>query len=223
MNKFIVTLAFVASFTWVLNACVRVPPAPTGIVPDDLATIEAQAEDIIDVAPGGNWETIRSDFAAISDAWQSYQPRAKKDGATQAMLDSFDSALANLKAAADAQDKTGTMQASNDISAVVVDLFDLYQPAIPANVGRLDVLERQVVLDAAADNFTGVSADLAEINQVWETLKPSVVAHDGQEAAGQFEASLSNQASALQTKDTSTLTYEAMNALELVDVMEQLY
>ena len=203
-----------------LNAC---STAPTGKVPDSLVVIEAQAEDIIDVTPIGNWETVNSDIVAITEAWKSYQPQAKKDGVTQTMLDSFDSALSNLQTAVAVQDKTTTMQASNDISAVVVDLFDLYHPAIPADVGRLDVLQRQVVFDSTAGNFTGVSDDLVDVSKVWETLKPSVLAHDGQEAADQFEAILSTQAKALDEKNSDTLTREARNALELVDVMEQLY
>ena len=220
MTKVQTTLGSIVLFALMLNAC---GPTPTGTVPDSLATIEAQAEDIIDITPGGAWENINADIDAISEAWKNYQPQAKKDDATQAMLDSFDSAFSNLQMAASDQDKAGTMQASNDISAVVVDLFDLYHPAIPADVGRLDVLERQVVFDTAVGNFNAVNDDLANIDKIWETLKPSVLAHDGQEAADQFEAILSTQAEAVDEKDSDTLTREARNALELVDVMEQLY
>ena len=208
-----------------LSACSTTAPSNTtaGKVPDSLTTIEAQAEDIIDFAPGGDWQKINTDVRTISDAWKTYQLDALKDGATQAMVDSFDSAFANLQTAASAQDKTGTMQASNDISAVVVDLFDLYHPAIPANVGRLDVLERQVVLDTAASNFTAVNNDLDKINKTWDTLKPSVLEHSGEETAKQFEASLSLQAESLKTRDVAVLTQEAKNALEIVDTLENLY
>jgi hypothetical protein len=195
----------------------------TGKVPANLATIEAQAEDIIDVASNGNWQTINADIATISNAWNAYKPQTIKDGATTALLDSFNSAFDRLQTAASAQDKTGTMQAANDMSAVVVDLFDLYHPTIPADVGRLDVLERQAVLDTAAGNFTAVSDDLVKINQVWETLKQSVLVHKGQDTAKQFEASLDAQAVALAAQDATTLTSEARNALEIVDVIEQLY
>ncbi len=208
-----------------LSACSTTAPSNTtaGKVPDSLTTIEAQAEDIIDFAPGGDWQKINTDVRTISDAWKTYQLDALKDGATQAMVDSFDSAFANLQTAASAQDKTGIMQASNDISAVVVDLFDLYHPAIPANVGRLDVLERQVVLDTAASNFTAVNNDLDKINKTWDTLKPSVLEHSGEETAKQFEASLSLQAESLKTRDVAVLTQEAKNALEIVDTLENLY
>ncbi len=208
-----------------LSACSTTAPSNTtaGKVPDTLTTIEVQAEDIIDFAPSGDWQKINTDVRTISDAWKTYQLDALKDGATQAMVDSFDSAFANLQTAASAQDKTGIMQASNDISAVVVDLFDLYHPAIPANVGRLDVLERQVVLDTAASNFTAVNNDLDKINKTWDTLKPSVLEHSGEETAKQFEASLSLQAESLKTRDVAVLTQEAKNALEIVDTLENLY
>src|SRR5574342_725912 len=221
----ILIILLAVSTVWLFACSATVPSTPTTVpsmpttrkIPDNLATIEAQAEDIIDFAPGGNWQRISTDVTAISDAWTAYRPEAQKDGATQTMLDSFNSAFANLKTAASNQDKTGTMQASNDISAVVIDLFDLYHPAISADVGRLDVLERQVILDATKGNYPGVGDDLAKINKIWGTLKSAILEHDGGEVADQFEASLATQAKASDAKDVKALTDEANNALELVD------
>ena len=50
----------------VLVAC-GVQPAslPAGVVPQDLVTIEAAAEDIIDFAPSGNWDKINQDVTDI--------------------------------------------------------------------------------------------------------------------------------------------------------------
>lgn len=197
-------------------------PAP-GKVPNSLANIEAQAEDIIDVAPRESWQAINADVASISDSWTTYRPQAVEDGAQQTLLVTFDLAFVRLQAAATAQDKTATMQASNDISAVVVDLFDLYHPAIPVDVGRLDVLERQIVLDVAAGDFVGAEEVLANVNAVWVTLKPSVLAHQGEATAQQFEASLAAQAEALSEQDAGTLNREANDGLEIVDDMERLY
>ena len=35
----------------------------------------------------------------------------------------------------------------------VIDLFARFNPQIPADIGRLDVLERHVILDVTAQNF----------------------------------------------------------------------
>jgi len=194
-----------------------------GIVPDSLQTIEAAAEDIIDFADSGNWDKINQDVTSIADAWKSYQPQATKDGAPQMAQDSLSFALTQLETVSAAKDASATMQSANDLSAAVVELFAVYNPAIPADIGRLDVLERQVVLDVAANDFTAATTNLAKVKSVWETVKPSVLEHNGKDVADQFESSLTTQASALNAEDGSALTNEAKNGLEIVDAVEQLY
>jgi hypothetical protein len=191
--------------------------------PTSLQTIEAAAEDIIDFAPSGNWDKIVADVTDIANAWKSYQPQAGKDGASQEIQDAMMSAIAQLQTASAAKDSTGTMQASNDVSAAVVEMFALYHPKVPADIGRLDVLERQVILDVAAKDYSAAETSLAKTKSVWEEVKPSVLEHDGNDVAAEFDSSLATQEAALSGKDVAALTDEAKNALEIVDAMEQLY
>jgi hypothetical protein len=206
-----------------LTACGAKTPSNPGVVPNSLQTIEADAEDIIDFAPSGNWDKIGTDVTDIENAWKSYQPQAGNDGASQEIQDAMTSALTQLETASTARDSTDTMQASNDISAAVVELFALYDPAIPADIGRLDVLERQVILDIAANDYSAAMMSLVNTKSDWEKVKPSVLEHNGQEIAAEFEASLTQQESALDAKDKAALTSEAKNALEIVDALEELY
>jgi hypothetical protein len=71
------------------------------------------------------------------------------------------------------------MQAANDLSAAVVDLFTVYQLIVPADLGRLDVLERQVVLDAAAPDLLATADSLAQVNTVWALFRPSILRING--------------------------------------------
>lgn len=75
----------------------------------------------------------------------------------------------------------------NDLSAAVIDLFSVYHPAAPADLGRLAVLERQVTLDVAANDLTAAADSLAKANAVWARLEPSVLIHNGADVATQFE------------------------------------
>jgi len=208
----------------ILSAC-GVQPAtlPAGVVPQELVTIEAAAEDIIDFAPSGNWDKINQDVADIEEAWKAYEPQLKKDGAPQEVNDLMTSALAALKTASQSKDASGTMQGSNNVSAAVVELFALYNPVIPADIGRLDVLERQVILDVAAQDFSAAMETMAKTRSAWESVKASVLEHSGKDVAAQFEASLEAQAAALDAKDIEALTREASAALELVDALERLF
>ena len=208
----------------VLTACAAKPVAtPIGALPNSLVTIEAAAEDIIDLAPSGNWDKISADVTDIDNAWKTYQPQAEKVGASQEIQDAMNSALSELETASASKDAATTMQGSNDVSAAVVELFALYTPKVPADIGRLDVLERQVILDVAAKDYPAATKSLAKTMSVWREVKPSVLEHNGKEVAAQFEASLEIQAVAVDSKNDTQLTNEARNGLEIVDALEGLY
>jgi hypothetical protein len=199
------------------------PVSSAGSVPNSLVTIEAAAEDIIDFAPSGGWDKINKDVTDIENAWKSYEPQAGKDGASNEIQDAMNTALAGLKTATASKDADATMQGSNDVSAAVVELFALYSPNVPADIGRLDVLERQVILDVAAKNYSAAKTSLAKIMSVWSEVKPSVLEHDGKDVAAQFQESLDTQVVRLDSKNYTDLTDEARNALEIVDALEGLY
>ncbi|GBD22622.1 hypothetical protein HRbin29_00259 [bacterium HR29] len=115
------------------------------------------------------------------------------------------------------------MQSANELSAAVIELFAIYHPKVPADIGRLDVWERQVVLDVAAHNYDAAAASLAKVKSVWDNVKASVLEHDGKDVAAPFLASIAKQEQALLAKDGATLTSEAENGLELIDALEGLY
>lgn len=221
-RQFLILLMLVT--VTIFTACGGKPAiASQGVVPDSLQTIEGAAEDIIDIAASGNWDKINMNVTSISNAWDAYLPQATKDGALQTTQDSLTSALARLKTASTAKDAAATMQSANDLSAAVVDLFAIYNPKVPADIGRLDVWERQVILDVAAKNFDAAAVSLAKVKSIWGNVKPAILEHNGKDVAAQFEASIATQENALASKDGSALTTEAKNGLEIVDVLEQLY
>jgi hypothetical protein len=85
------------------------------------------------------------------------------------------------------------------------------------------VLERQVILDVAAKDYSGATKILAKIMSVWSEVKPSVLEHNGKDVAAQFQESLDTQVVRLDSKNYADLTNEARNALEIVDALEGLY
>lgn len=195
----------------------------SGSVPQALSTIEAQAEDIFDVVPGGDWPRAATDVAAIGAAWNGYRAQAAQDHVPQPFQDALSQALEQLSKASKSKDAHATLQAANHLSAATVDLFTVYHPATPTELGGLDVLERQVGLDVAAKDVSAAADSLAKIAAIWARLKPVAQAHSGGDAAGQFDAALAAQTAALEQKNAAVLATTATQALELVDALEQLF
>lgn len=224
MKNYALVFVFFALITTLsLTSCSGTAPNVSGAVPKPLQTIEEAAEDIIDYAPSGNWDKISADVTDMEDAWQQYESQAGSDGASQDLQDAMTAALEQLQVASQAKDAAATMQASNDVSAAVINLFALYSPKIPADIGRLDVLERQVILDVAALDYDAASATFNTIKSTWEKVKPAVMEHNGEDVIAEFEASLATQESALSAQDDAALTNEAKLALELVDSLEDVF
>jgi hypothetical protein len=85
------------------------------------------------------------------------------------------------------------------------------------------MLGRQVILDADAGDYSSAMDSLAKTSAVWARLKPAILARNGSDAAAKIESSLEKQQAALEKEDVSALKEEANIALELVDVMENLF
>jgi hypothetical protein len=135
----------------------------------------------------------------------------------------FNAALTALQTFATAKDGAGTMQAVNDLSAAIVDMYATYNPTTPVDIGRLDVLERQVVLDGQAGNYEAATLTLMETNTVWNRVKPMVLEHSGADVAKEFETSLQLQTEAVTSAKGEALTTEASRGLEIVDALEGVF
>lgn len=193
-------------------------------VPDRLNSIEEATEDIIDIVPANRWNDIAKDVREIDSSWSSYQDRAVDDGADADLVARLTESLTNLRAAAGAQKGPETAQAANDVSAATVELFGLYKTGRPIDIGRLDVLGRQVVLDVERGDLGAASAEVTKVDSIWKGgLRDDVVAHQGRAVADRTDTVLTAIDRAAASADGSTLVGQTKVFLEEVDAMERLY
>ncbi len=180
-----------------------------GSVPQTVLDIEGDAEDAIDqVFVAANWE----DFLASSNASRLNDEQRR----------AMNKAISDLRATAQSQDALGARQAANDVSKVIVDVFDLFEHKVPSDIGRLDWQERQVLIDADRGDWNAVAGDLAQLRQTFNRAKPGVLAAGGERQTADFEASL-NEQDRLAAANDPGIVDEANVALELVDDLEGVY
>jgi len=192
-------------------------------VPKPLDELEAQSEDIIDIVPGGRWDGVASDVATVDSSWTTYQPQAQADGAPAAILSRMAAAVTALDAASKGKQATATMQAANDLSAGVVELYGLYDVGRPVGIGRLDVIGRQIVFDAAAKDQAKVTQQIATAKAQVAALTSDLEDHDGKKVVDEADGQLAAMTAAAAKLDYATVTKNANDFLETVDAMESLY
>jgi|SRR4029453_12398717 hypothetical protein len=203
----------------------RTEPQPSdrpGSVPQTVLDIEGDAEDAIDQVFGDRWDRVSTGAGSLEENWNDFLASSDASGVTADQKAAMDKAIADLVAAAQAQDALAARQAANDVSKVIVDIFDLFEHDVPSDIGRLDWQERQVLIDVDQGDWTEVAADLALMRQTFNRAKPGAIAAGGDKEAADFEASL-NEQDRLAAAQDSAIVDEGNVALELVDDLERVY
>lgn len=134
----------------------------------------------------------------------------------------METAIADLQSGVAAKDDLAARQAANDISKVIVDVFDLFNPTVPTDIGRLDYLERQVIIDADRGEWSVVANDVAQVRATFGRVRQHVEEAGGSREAADFAASVDEQEQLAATQDSAVVD-EANIGLELVDSLESVY
>jgi hypothetical protein len=203
------------------TAAANTATATLAPVPDALASLEAGAEDVIDLVPDGGWANITREVDGMRTTWDGFRATASRVDAS--MADRIDRALAALADAAKAKAGAGTAQAANDVSAPLVELLAHYALGHPVQVGRLDVIGRQIVIDADGRDLAAAGMQVAAARAEWTAVRADILAHDGAKVSARAEASLEALQRALDARDATTVSRKAAELLEIVDAMEGLY
>ena len=193
-----------------------------GSVPQTVLDIEGDAEDAIDQVFAGRWDRVSSDAISLAANWEDFLASSNASRLNDEQRRAMNKAISDLRATAQSQDALAARQAANDVSKVIVDVFDLFEHKVPSDIGRLDWQERQVLIDADRGDWNAVAGDLAQLRQTFNRAKPGVLAAGGERQTADFEASLNEQDRLAAAKDPGIVD-EANVALELVDDLEGVY
>jgi len=191
-------------------------------LPSSLQAMEQEAEEVITLAGEEKWAAVGQKLAAISTTWEEYVPQIPVEAASE-KFEQVQAQIEILRAYAQVRERVNTMQAANDLSGLVVDLFELYHPDVPVGLERLDIAERQVLLDAEGGNLEMAQIAIDKSRGYWNQLKAAVIYHGGEQLSEKFEASLDLQHDYLKAGNQDLLSEEVENALEILDMIEDLF
>jgi hypothetical protein len=207
-----------------LVACDPKRGSTSGEIPERLVHVEELAEDAYDKSLVSDFAAVATDADDIASAWSSYRAQGEADGAHAADLEAMDAAVAGLRdAAASATDPATVARAANAVSSRIDELFDLYDPIVPAEILALDYLGREVVLDAMQLDFDRASADTDTLEATWKLVRAEVLRSGGTMEASDYDASITDTRAAITAMNAEQLANEANVALEIVDAIEGVF
>lgn len=230
-------LALAVLTTGLLTSCTgqKREPAATvdsaGDVPPPLLGIDEKAEQIVGFVSTKDWPQIYAHLHDINDVWMNYT-RAAVGSAPQsrplspaaaAMEKRITAALSALKDAVAKQDESATMRTASDLSAAAADLYGYYHAAIPADLRRLEVLERQMLIDLSSDTFESALRTLESAEETWRRVQPTILARAGFGTAQALGGELKVQRTAIEVRDRNVAVTSIENMLSVIRDVQRLY
>lgn len=148
--------------------------AVSGPVPAELITLSDGALDVFAAAGSRDWTTAAAKVKDMAAAWESYGAGDVPKPIQPLVVDSMKA----LDAAADERDVAATRNAAIETARLSFDLQLRYRPPTEVDLARLDLWAAQLLVDAAADDAAGVSADAFAMDYVRDRIRHALAGPD---------------------------------------------
>ena len=209
------TSALLAVMVCACGTSTRPPPAP----PVNVRALESNAEDVIDQIDAGRWARAAASSDRIRRTWNGYRDRAPlRDGEAATVND----AVSELSAAVDRRDSIAADQAGNAVSRVIVELIAREHPVPPVQVGRLDVIGRQLLIDSRRADVAAIARDAADARREYEAIE-AAVNERGAPTATRAAAIIRSIDAAEASGSLDAAGHAARRLLAVVDRIERLW
>jgi hypothetical protein len=139
--------------------------------PSSVTRLSASATEAFDAAGRGDWVALSAMVDAMASVWDSYRG---SDDVPELLDTQMSEAVAALKTAVSDQYAEAVQQAAVDVATAVLDLELVYSPPAIIDMARLDVMGRQVLIDAAAEDGSGVLSDVAILETMRDRVRPGL-------------------------------------------------
>ena len=199
-----------------IGQIITIPDLPP--VPEQLDTIEINAENILGSIYTRNWQGAMSGANVIGTNMTELAPLLQQALVPNRLTADLQRAARGLESSVTLRNSLQALYQANQITRYIPDILDYFNVIIPTDAGRLRYLGRQIIFDVNGNDWAGANATYLTAKTVWNRLKPSLSARYGSDAAN-FDQALSDAHDPIVRKDYQAAIENANKMLDLVDVL----
>ncbi len=121
--------------------------------------------------PEINWSGFESKLQTLHSQWNSFEPRAKKDGAGSRLMSDFELQLDALTEQITARNESETLLAANKLYQYFPKFLNLYKHNAPPECKEVKYYVQQVIVYGQNDNWEDTEQLIPSIQDAWERAK----------------------------------------------------
>ena len=203
----------------------------TGKVPPALLRIDQMAEQVVPAVAEGDWPRVYAYTQDISNTWNNLRNsetrahRLPTEYPANMLTARLDMALNMLENTAAQRDSKAVMTSASNVSAAAVSLFEFYNPTVPWDLRRVEILEKRMMIELSQQpsDYDTLSAIVNRAASTWQNVRTVVLPRAGDKAVQAVNQELDLQKTSVGAHDPNALSGSIERTVKLIDEIQALY
>jgi hypothetical protein len=183
---------------------VNLPKPPENKAQTTLIDMGVYAEDIYDLANAGKWDEVEMKFKQL---------KGIKVKNSDVIIAALDTAIKSKK-------RLEVMKQANQLTLIVTNLSAANNPAVPAEVAKLDYYGRELEIWGTVKDTNKLNVTVKEMRRTWDKVRPMIEERGGTDEAEKFEELIVQIEDAQTASDYKKL---AQREMDEVDTLEKIF
>ena len=187
--------------------------------PKQLETIESDSEDIIDDIDKKDWGKAQAKINEMKKNMTELKPILETASVSSTLINEIQTAITDLEKQVLTKKTYESKVQANKITKYVPDIADSFKTPLPTDLGRLDYLGREIILNVEVNDWTSAKTNLQKIRDIWSKLKTHVNS-TYKDDINKYDESINKLGTYIDKHDAALTKKEANTFLDKTDVLE---
>ncbi|MCT4605325.1 MAG: hypothetical protein N4A64_04330 [Marinisporobacter sp.] len=165
------------------------------------------------------WKKINETIVGMHNKWNVLEPQLTTASVSPDIITEFEDTLDTLTKYGIEQNYFGTMTTANELTSYLPKFMPYFKKEVPPTVYTLKYLTRNIVLQAAMENYSICQENLNQIKEQGQTLKSDLIEKKAKATADKFDASVINLEKSIAKKDMNLIRINASIVMKNIMLM----
>ncbi len=121
-----------------------------------------------------NWKEIDNVVKDLHSVWNSYMPKAVKDGVNMDLLNTFGKSLNDLTDTVQTKSNAQLLLAANELYSFIPQALARYDSDVNPGIKKIRYYARNAIYNSNIGNWEQASKDIQNLQVTWSTIKDTI-------------------------------------------------
>lgn len=166
------------------------------------------------------WQKITPVVNRLHESWNSFEPKAAKNGGNHDKLSAFSSALNELTNSVFSKDENASLINANKCYGEITELYSIYKKPNISEVKKLNFYTRSAVLSSMNNDWDQADDNLDHLDTIWNLLKNNL-GEDNKEQVDILDFSIMELKKVVQEKNKNLTNIKGRIVLTNIDEIDK--